>query len=39
MIGVIWLLVLLFTDGDSGTNEYGPAPSDEFLIQSLTLYC
>lgn len=26
MIGVIWLLVLLFTDGDSGTNEYGPSP-------------
>ena len=26
MIGVIWLLVLLFTDSDSGTNEYGPSP-------------
>ena len=26
IIGVIWLLVLLFTDGDSGTNEYGPSP-------------
>ena len=26
VIGVIWFLVLMFTDGDSGTNEYGPSP-------------
>ena len=26
IIGGIWFLVLMFTDGDSGTNEYGPSP-------------
>ena len=25
-IGVIWLLVLACTDGDSSDNEYGPSP-------------
>lgn len=26
IIGTIWLLVLLFTDGDPGENSYGPSP-------------
>jgi uncharacterized membrane protein YhaH (DUF805 family) len=26
IIGVIWLLVLLFTDGNPGENSYGPSP-------------
>ena len=26
IIGVIWLLVLACTDGDSSDNEYGPSP-------------
>lgn len=25
-VGVIWLLVLLFTDGNPGENSYGPSP-------------
>ena len=30
VIGWIWLLVLLFTDGDSGRNEYGPDPKNMY---------
>lgn len=30
IIGGIWLLVLLFTEGDAGPNEYGPDPKNEF---------
>lgn len=26
LIGAIWLLVLFFTDGEAGSNEYGPNP-------------
>lgn len=26
LIGSIWLLVLLFTEGDRGDNQYGPDP-------------
>lgn len=26
IVGAIWLLILLFTDSDSGSNEYGPNP-------------
>lgn len=26
VIGWIWLIVLLFTEGDQGPNEYGPDP-------------
>ena len=26
LAGAIWLLVLLLTEGDSGTNKYGPSP-------------
>ena len=26
IIGTIWLLVLLFTDGVTGENSYGPSP-------------
>jgi uncharacterized membrane protein YhaH (DUF805 family) len=26
IIGVIWLLVLFFTEGDQGVNAYGPDP-------------
>lgn len=28
--GVIWLLIVLCTEGDSGTNAYGPDPKDNF---------
>lgn len=30
IIGSIWLLVLLCTEGESGTNQYGPDPKNEF---------
>ena len=33
LIGPIWLLILFFTEGDNGPNEYGPDPKniyDEF---------
>jgi uncharacterized membrane protein YhaH (DUF805 family) len=26
LVGPIWLLVLLFTEGDNGPNQYGPDP-------------
>lgn len=29
-IGGIWLLILLATEGDSGPNEYGPDPKNEY---------
>ena len=29
LIGVIWLLVLMCTDGDKGDNAYGPDPKAE----------
>lgn len=29
LIGGIWLLVLMCTEGDSGSNEYGPDPKNE----------
>jgi uncharacterized membrane protein YhaH (DUF805 family) len=29
-IGSIWLLVLFCTEGDQGTNSYGPDPKNEF---------
>lgn len=28
LIGAIWLIVLFFTDGVPGTNEYGPNPKN-----------
>lgn len=28
LIGAIWLIVLMCTDSDSGSNEYGPNPKD-----------
>ena len=28
LIGGIWLIVLMCTDSDSGSNEYGPNPKD-----------
>ncbi|MNQ66198.1 Inner membrane protein YhaI [compost metagenome] len=30
IIGSIWLLVLLCTEGESGTNQYGSDPKNEF---------
>ncbi|KAF2518853.1 DUF805 domain-containing protein [Flavobacterium salilacus subsp. salilacus] len=30
IIGWIWLLVLFFTEGDSGANEYGPDPKANY---------
>ncbi|WP_348812268.1 DUF805 domain-containing protein [Flavobacterium maritimum] len=30
IIGSIWLLVLLCTEGESGTNQYGADPKNEF---------
>ncbi|MGO4772656.1 DUF805 domain-containing protein [Flavobacterium sp. W22_SRS_FK3] len=29
-IGAIWLLILLCTEGDSGENNYGPDPKNDF---------
>jgi uncharacterized membrane protein YhaH (DUF805 family) len=29
LIGAIWLLVLFFTEGDQGENQYGPDPKTE----------
>lgn len=29
IVGAIWLLVLLFTDSNAGTNEFGPNPKEE----------
>lgn len=29
LIGAIWLLVLMVTDGNPGNNEYGPNPKEE----------
>jgi uncharacterized membrane protein YhaH (DUF805 family) len=29
IIGAIWLLVLFFTEGDQGENDYGPDPKDD----------
>jgi uncharacterized membrane protein YhaH (DUF805 family) len=31
LAGIIWLIVLLVTDGQSGTNEYGPDPKGSGL--------
>jgi uncharacterized membrane protein YhaH (DUF805 family) len=30
LAGIIWLFVVLCTEGDNGTNEYGADPKDEF---------
>lgn len=30
LAGAIWLLIVLCTEGDSGTNAYGPDPKNEF---------
>lgn len=30
LAGVIWLIVVLATDGDQGTNAYGPDPKNDF---------
>ena len=30
LAGVIWLLIVLCTEGDSGPNAYGPDPKNEF---------
>jgi len=30
VIGGIWILVLLCTEGNFGSNEYGPDPKEEF---------
>lgn len=30
IIGWIWLLILFFTEGDSGPNEYGPDPKNPY---------
>lgn len=35
IVGGIWLLVLFCTEGDSGTNEYGPDPKDPSNESSL----
>jgi len=29
-IGAIWLLILLFQEGDNGPNEYGPDPKNDY---------
>ena len=28
LIGAIWILILFFTDSQSGSNQYGPNPKD-----------
>ena len=30
VIGWIWLIVLFCTEGDKGTNEYGPDPKNQY---------
>lgn len=30
LAGVIWLLIVLCTEGNSGVNAYGPDPKDDF---------
>ena len=30
VIGAIWLLILLCTEGNSGENDYGPDPKNDF---------
>ena len=37
LVGGIWLLVLLFTDSDEGTNEYGPNPKTAKAVFEETL--
>lgn len=32
LIGFIWLLVLMMTEGDQGDNEYGPDPKEEYFM-------
>lgn len=32
IVGLIWLLVLFFTEGESGSNEYGPDPKVEAVV-------
>jgi len=29
LIGAIWLLILLFRDGEQGENKWGPNPKDD----------
>lgn len=36
LIGGIWLLVLLVTDGNAGDNEYGPDPKQAERINPLS---
>lgn len=31
LVGGIWLLVLFITEGDKGTNQYGPDPKAEII--------
>ena len=31
IVGAIWLLVLMLTDGDQGENEYGHNPKEELV--------
>ncbi|MEN6619429.1 MAG: DUF805 domain-containing protein [Rikenellaceae bacterium] len=33
VVGTIWLLVLLFTEGTSASNEYGPDPKVEITAE------
>lgn len=33
LIGAIWLLVLMFTEGKPGTNKWGPNPKEVPLIE------
>ncbi len=35
LVGPIWMLVLLITDSDPQTNEYGPNPKQEFIVQDI----
>ncbi|HCA10109.1 MAG TPA: hypothetical protein DEO71_23245 [Chryseobacterium sp.] len=30
IVGAIWLLILLFTEGTPGTNQYGVNPKENF---------
>jgi uncharacterized membrane protein YhaH (DUF805 family) len=30
VIGAIWLLILFCTEGDGGSNQYGPDPKNDF---------
>lgn len=37
LIGGIWLLILLITEGEVGPNKYGPDPKDENAFNEDTL--